>query len=110
MSRNLLVVGRTRPISFGGGRHDRFSFGAGGSATVVALSYGERGESGELWKEPGQTVENVKRTRHEEAVAAAAALARRFAVWTWGTIPSLSVTWPWASWLRFCRSCSHTSF
>ena len=28
---------------------------------VIALSYGERGESGELWKEPGQTVENVKR-------------------------------------------------
>jgi len=29
----------------------------GGKATVVALSYGERGESGELWKEPDQTVE-----------------------------------------------------
>ena len=24
----------------------------GGSATVLALSYGERGESGSLWKEP----------------------------------------------------------
>ena len=33
----------------------------GGQATVVALSYGERGESGELWKQPGQTVEQVKR-------------------------------------------------
>ena len=43
----------------------------GGSATVIALSYGERGESGELWKEPGQTVENVKRIRHEQASAAA---------------------------------------
>ena len=32
----------------------------GGSATVVSLSFGERGESGELWKIPGQTVENVK--------------------------------------------------
>ena len=40
---------------------------AGGKAVVVALSYGERGESGELWKEPGQTVENVKRIRQEEA-------------------------------------------
>ena len=39
----------------------------GGSATVVALSYGERGESGELWKEPDQTVENVKCIRHEQA-------------------------------------------
>jgi hypothetical protein len=27
----------------------------GGTAHVVALSYGERGESGELWKEEGQT-------------------------------------------------------
>ena len=43
-------------------------------AQVIALSYGERGESGELWKEEGQTVENVKRVRHAEAEAAAAAL------------------------------------
>ena len=33
----------------------------GGTAEVIALSYGERGESGELWKQEGQTVENVKR-------------------------------------------------
>jgi len=46
----------------------------GGSASVVALSYGERGESGELWKEPNQTVENVKRIRHEEAKTAAEAV------------------------------------
>ena len=39
----------------------------GGSALVIALSYGERGESGELWKEPDQTMENVKRIRHEQA-------------------------------------------
>jgi 4-oxalomesaconate hydratase len=31
----------------------------GGVAHVVSLSYGERGESGELWKEPGQTEERV---------------------------------------------------
>ena len=37
----------------------------------MALSYGERGESGELWKQEGQTVENVKRLRHAEAEAAA---------------------------------------
>lgn len=43
----------------------------GGRAVVVALSYGERGESGELWKEPNQTVENVKKVRHEQAAAAA---------------------------------------
>jgi 4-oxalomesaconate hydratase len=43
----------------------------GGRANVVALSYGERGESGELWKEPNQTIDNVKRIRHEEATRAA---------------------------------------
>jgi 4-oxalomesaconate hydratase len=46
----------------------------GGAAEVIALSYGERGESGELWKQEGQTVENVKRIRHAEAEAAAAHL------------------------------------
>jgi 4-oxalomesaconate hydratase len=44
----------------------------GGTARVLALSYGERGESGELWKEEGQTVEHVKEVRHEEATLAAA--------------------------------------
>ena len=46
----------------------------GGSATVVSLSFGERGESGELWKEPGQTEENVKRLRRGEAETAAGIL------------------------------------
>jgi 4-oxalomesaconate hydratase len=49
----------------------------GGSALVVALSYGERGESGELWKTPGQTVERVKAIRHEEATRAAAEIGAR---------------------------------
>jgi len=50
----------------------------GGEARVIALSYGERGESGELWKEPNQTLENVKRIRHGEAEAAAAAVGASF--------------------------------
>jgi 4-oxalomesaconate hydratase len=45
---------------------------------VIALSYGERGESGELWKEDGQTIENVKRVRHGEAERAAEALGADF--------------------------------
>ena len=45
---------------------------------MIALSYGERGESGELWKEDGQTVENVKRVRHDEAERAAEALGADF--------------------------------
>jgi 4-oxalomesaconate hydratase len=59
----------------------------GGKATVVALSYGERGESGELWKQPGQTVENVKRIRHAEAAQAAEALGASFICFDLGDYP-----------------------
>ena len=59
----------------------------GGSALVIALSYGERGESGELWKEPNQTVENVKRIRHEEAQAAAEAVGAEFVCLDLGDYP-----------------------
>ena len=47
---------------------------AGGRAGVVSLSFGERGESGEVWKQEGQTVENVKAVRRAEAETAAAIL------------------------------------
>jgi 4-oxalomesaconate hydratase len=60
---------------------------AGWSATVVALSYGERGESGDLWKEPGQTVENVKRVRHEECTRAAEAIGARLVPLDLGDYP-----------------------
>jgi 4-oxalomesaconate hydratase len=59
----------------------------GGSASVIALSYGERGESGELWKEEGQTIENVKKTRHKEAERAAAALGADFRCMDLGDYP-----------------------
>ena len=59
----------------------------GGKAQVVALSYGERGESGELWKQPGQTVENVKRIRHAEAEQAAAAIGATFRCLDLGDYP-----------------------
>ncbi|HZU18921.1 MAG TPA: PIG-L deacetylase family protein [Candidatus Dormibacteraeota bacterium] len=60
---------------------------AGGRATVVALSYGERGESGDLWKQPGQTVENVKRIRHQECARAAAAIGAEFVAFDLGDYP-----------------------
>jgi 4-oxalomesaconate hydratase len=50
----------------------------GGSARVIALSYGERGESGELWKEESQTIEHVKEVREQEATLAAAAVGAEF--------------------------------
>ncbi len=59
----------------------------GGTAEVVALSYGERGESGELWKQEGQTVENVKRLRHAEAEAAAGHLGANFRCLDLGDYP-----------------------
>jgi len=46
----------------------------GDKVTVVCLSYGERGESAKLWREPGMTLERVKATREAEAKAAAAIL------------------------------------
>lgn len=59
----------------------------GGDARVLALSYGERGESGELWKEAGQTVERVKELRHQEAERAAAALGAEFECLDLGDYP-----------------------
>jgi len=59
----------------------------GGVARVIALSYGERGESGELWKEEGQTVERVKEIRHGEAERAAALLGADFRCLDLGDYP-----------------------
>ena len=59
----------------------------GGTARVIALSYGERGESGELWKEEGQTIERVKEIRHGEAERAAAALGADFRALDMGDYP-----------------------
>ncbi len=59
----------------------------GGTAHVVALSYGERGESGELWQEAGQTEKRVKEIRHREAEEAAAVLGASFRGFDLGDYP-----------------------
>ena len=46
----------------------------GYEVTIVCLSYGERGESAKLWKQPGCTLDQVKAARRQEAEAAAQAL------------------------------------
>ena len=46
----------------------------GYSVTVICLSYGERGESAKLWRQPGMTLERVKADRRKEAEAAARVL------------------------------------
>jgi 4-oxalomesaconate hydratase len=60
---------------------------AGGEATVVSLSYGERGESGDLWREPGQTIENVVARREIEAAQAAEELGAKFVAFDLGDYP-----------------------
>jgi 4-oxalomesaconate hydratase len=64
---------------------------AGSTAKVIALSYGERGESGELWKDQDpahpQTIERVKEIRHGEAERAAAALGAEFECLDLGDYP-----------------------
>ncbi|MEZ4707848.1 MAG: PIG-L deacetylase family protein [Caldilineaceae bacterium] len=60
---------------------------SGGEALVLALSYGERGESGELWKEPNQTVERVKAIRQAEATRAAEVLGAAYQCLDLGDYP-----------------------
>jgi 4-oxalomesaconate hydratase len=88
VSRRLLAVGaHAADFVWRAGGALALTANGGGTAGVIALSYGERGESGELWKEPGQTVENVKRVRHEEAERAAAALGAGFRCLDLGDYP-----------------------
>jgi 4-oxalomesaconate hydratase len=79
VSRRLLAVGaHAADFVWRSGGALALAAESGGTASVLSLSYGERGESGELWKEEAQTIENVKRIRHEEAERAAAALGASF--------------------------------
>jgi len=88
MSRRIQVIGaHSADFVWRAGGAIAKAVQEGGTAEVVALSYGERGESGELWKEEGQTVENVKKIRHAEAEAAAKALGAPFTCLDLGDYP-----------------------
>jgi 4-oxalomesaconate hydratase len=88
MSERLLVVGaHAADFVWRAAGAIAVTVDGGGRAVVLALSYGERGESGELWKEPSQTLENVKRIRHEEAERAAAVLGAEFRCFDFGDYP-----------------------
>jgi 4-oxalomesaconate hydratase len=88
MSRKLLAIGaHAADFVWRAGGALAVTAESGGAASVLSLSYGERGESGELWKEEGQTIENVKRVRHAEATAAAAALGADFRCLDLGDYP-----------------------
>jgi 4-oxalomesaconate hydratase len=88
MSRRLLVIGaHAADFVWRAGGAIAVATRAGGTAQVIALSYGERGESGELWKQEGQTVDNVKKIRHAEAEQAATALGASFTALDFGDYP-----------------------
>jgi 4-oxalomesaconate hydratase len=88
MSRRLLVVGaHAADFVWRAGGAIAVAVAAGGVAEVIALSYGERGESGELWKVEGQTVDAVKRVRRAEGERAAAALGASFSSLDFGDYP-----------------------
>jgi 4-oxalomesaconate hydratase len=88
MSRHLLSIGaHAADFVWRSGGALAVAAERGGRASVIALSYGERGESGELWKQEGQTVENVKAVRHREAEAAAGKLGAEFRCLDLGDYP-----------------------
>ncbi len=60
--------------------------------TVICLSYGERGESAKLWRQPGMTLDRVKSGRQAEAERAAHILGvHDIQFWDLGDYP-LSLT------------------
>jgi 4-oxalomesaconate hydratase len=88
MTRRVQVIGaHTADFVWRAGGAVAKAVAAGGTAEVIALSYGERGESGALWKQEGQTVDNVKRIRHAEAEAASGHLGASFRCLDLGDYP-----------------------
>lgn len=63
----------------------------GERATVLCLSYGERGESASQWL-AGKTLDEIKKTRHDEASAAAAALGADIEFFDLGDYPLVEST------------------
>ncbi len=87
-TRRMLVIGaHAADFVWRAGGAVAITTSGGGVAQVIALSYGERGESGELWKQEGQTVERVKEIRGAEARRAAAALGAEFQCLDLGDYP-----------------------
>lgn len=62
----------------------------GGDVLNLSLSYGERGESGVLWKEnPDRTVAEVKKLRHEMSQKASDILGCTYKCLDWGDYPMI---------------------
>ena len=87
MTRMLVIGAHSADFVWRSGGAVAVNTANGGASKVIALSYGERGESGELWKEEGQTIENVKKVRHGEAERAAGGLGAEFECLDLGDYP-----------------------
>jgi len=59
----------------------------GARVRVLVLSYGEKGESERLWREPGMTIDQVKKVRHAEAERAAGILGAEARFFNAGDYP-----------------------
>jgi 4-oxalomesaconate hydratase len=59
----------------------------GWDVSIVCLSFGERGESAKLWRQPGMTLQKVKDDRREEAMRAAEILGARIEFMDCGDYP-----------------------
>ena len=59
----------------------------GWEITVVCLSFGERGESAKLWRQPNMTMEKVKANRKEEAIKASEVLGAKAIFYDVGDYP-----------------------
>jgi 4-oxalomesaconate hydratase len=87
-SRRMLVIGaHAADFVWRAGGALAVTTSSGGVGRVIALSYGEKGESGELWKEENQTIDNVKQIRHGEAERAAGHLGADFRCLDLGDYP-----------------------
>jgi 4-oxalomesaconate hydratase len=59
----------------------------GWEVTVICLSFGERGESAKLWRQPEMTLEKVKDNRKQEATRAAEILGAKIIFFDVGDYP-----------------------
>ena len=91
MTKKLLVVGaHSADYVWRAGGTIAKVIEQGGEVLNLALSYGERGESGVLWKEdPNRSVDEVKKIRHEMSVEASAILGCEFKCLDWGDYPMI---------------------
>lgn len=74
----ILAIGAHAADAFGrcGGTMARY-IREGHEATIVCLSFGERGEAGDVWNKSGMTMEKVKEIKRKETTKAAKILGAK---------------------------------